>query len=277
MSFTENSKNGVVYMTAPNINTTHAFTTRTGGVSVGIFESLNLAQRAGDEPEKVRENYLRLCNALGISTDDLVCSTQVHGTHIRVITRDDCGDLLKPNSNRADGLITNTPGAALMVFTADCVPILLYDPVKKAVGAVHAGWRSTVANIAGIAVQEMEKEFGCSPADIKAAIGPCISKCCFETDADVADAIYNALPLNADSCLEQHGNKYMIDLKETNRILLVNAGVEDIEVSYECTSCLDDKYWSHRKTQGNRGSQAAIISLSRHSVLDTESRQLSNI
>ena len=264
MSFIENNTNGIVYMTSPNISTTHAFTTRIGGVSSGVFESLNLARRAGDEPYRVRENYSRLCSALGIRADDLVCSNQIHETSIRLITQDDCGGLFMPNPHKADGLITKTPGPALMVFTADCVPVLLYDPVRKAAGAVHAGWRSTVANIVGIAVQNMENEFGCSPADIKAAIGPCISKCCFETDADVADAVKKALPDNADDCIEssgnkQGGNKYLIDLKEINHILLSNSGVTDVEISSECTSCLYNKYWSHRKTQGNRGSQAAII------------------
>jgi len=259
MIFIENNKSGVVFMTSPNINTTHAFTTRIGGVSSGIFESLNLAQRVGDEPERVMENYSRLCNVLGINTDDLVRSTQVHGTNIRIVTRDDCGGLLNPNEPQADGLITNTPGVALMVFVADCVPILLYDPVKKAAGAVHAGWRSTVANITGIAVQKMVNEFGCSISDIKAAIGPCISKCCFETDTDVADAVQNALHENSKACIKKRGNKYLVDLKEANHFMLKNTGLNDIIVSDECTSCLADKYWSHRKTQGQRGSQAAII------------------
>ena len=259
MSFTENNKNTVVYMTAPNISTTHAFTTRIGGVSSGIFESLNLAQRAGDEPDKVMENYIRICNAIGISTDDIVRSTQVHGTNIRVVTRDDRGGLLKPDEPQADGLVTNSPGVALMVFAADCVPILLHDPVKKAVGAVHAGWRGTVANIVGVAVRKMADEFGCSPVDIRAAIGPCISACCFATDSDVADAVKEALPENADDLIKQHGHKYKVDLKETNRILITKAGLTDIAVSDECTSCLDKKYWSHRKTQGNRGIQTAVI------------------
>ena len=248
-------------MTAPNIQTTHAFTTRIGGVSGGIYESLNLAQRAGDEPDKVMENYTRICEALGISTDDLVRSTQVHGTHIRLVTRDDCGGLLKPNEPQADGLATNSSGVALMVFAADCVPILLYDPVQKAVGAVHAGWRSTTANIVGAAVQKMETEFGCSPADIKAAIGPCISKCCFETDSDVSDAVQEAIPHFADLCITQYGSKFMIDLKEINRILLSKSGIVDISISDECTSCSSEKYWSHRKTKGQRGSQVALIQL----------------
>ena len=247
-------------MTSPNINTVHAFTTRFGGVSTGIYESLNLAQKAGDDIN-VKENYARLCKALDISTDSLVCSTQVHGTTIRLASNDDCGNLLKPNPHKADALITQTPNVALMVFTADCVPILLFDPVRKVAGAVHAGWRGTAADIAGIAVLKMRESFGSYPADIKAAIGPCISKCCFETDEDVPAALLKTLSDNADSCYKKTGNKYMVDLKEANRILLTKAGVTDIVLSDECTCCSFDKYWSHRKTKGKRGTQAAIIML----------------
>jgi len=263
MVFTENNSHGVIYMTSPNIQTTHAFSTRFGGVSTGIYQSLNLAQRADDDFENVKENYTRLCNALSITTDDIVCSTQVHGTLIRVVTKVDCGGLFKPNANQADGAITNTPGVALLVFTADCVPILLHDPIKKVVGAVHAGWRGTVANVVGAAVHKMKSEFQCSPADIKAAIGPCISKCCYETDTDVADALRNTLSTEAENCLTQNGSKYFVDLKVANRILLTSEGLNDIAISNECTSCCCDKYWSHRKTSGKRGSQATLIVLGR--------------
>jgi len=267
LNFIENNTNGVLYMTAPNIDATHGFTTRYGGVSCGIYESLNLAQRAGDDPENVKENYLRLCKTLGISTDDIVCSAQVHGTHIRCVTKEDCGALFQPEPQpltpryEGDALITNTPGVALMVFTADCVPVLLFDPVKNATGAVHAGWRGTVAGIAEKAVKMMTNEYGCSPADIHAAIGPCISGCCFETDADVADAVTIVLNEKAGSCISKKGNKFLVDLKEVNRIILSNAGLTNITVSDECTSCLCDKYWSHRKTNGRRGTQAAVIGL----------------
>jgi len=267
MTFIENPTNGVVYMTSPNISTRHAFTTRFGGVSSGIFESLNLAFRAGDPPENVNENYHVLCRTLGISTEDIVCSNQVHGDHIRIATRDDCVGLFSPaqsvlaKSHRADGLITQTPGVALMIFTADCVPILLHDPILGVIGAVHAGWRGTAMDIAATAVRKMKTLFGCSPADIKAAIGPCISKCCYETDRDVADAMRETLPDAADDCLTRSGDKYMVDLKEANRLLLARAGLIDIEVSDECTSCHSDKYWSHRKTRGQRGSQAAVITM----------------
>ena len=248
-----------MFMTSPNIEAKHAFTTRIGGVSGGIYESLNLAQRAEDDLDNVKENYKRICEALGINTDDIVCSNQVHGTHIRVVTRDDCGKLFKPNTHQADGLITQTPGVALMVFVADCVPVLLYDPVKKVAGAVHAGWRGTAANISGIAIDKMKNEFGCSPSNIKAAIGPCISKCCYETDSDVADALLKTLESKAERCLTKKGNKYFVDLKEANRLIMENAGLKDIIISDECTSCLYKKYWSHRKTKGQRGSQAAVI------------------
>jgi len=265
--FIEKTSGEVVYMISPNIDTPHAFTTRFGGVSSGIYGSLNLAQRAGDDLDNVRENYDRLCKALDISVDDIVCSNQVHGTHIRVATRDDRGGLFVAgqgsgvNPNQADGILTQTPGVAPMVFTADCVPILLYDSVNNVAGAVHAGWRSTVSDIAGTAVRKMVSEFGCQAADIKAAIGPCISKCCFETDADVADAMRDAMPDTADTCFVQCNEKYMVDLKAANRIFLENAGVTDIVISNECTSCSSDKYWSHRKTGGQRGSQAAVIAI----------------
>ena len=261
MPFTENNVDSVVYMTAPDIATTHAFTTRYGGASNGIFDSLNLGMRLGDDPDNVTENYNRICHALGITINAIVCSNQVHGTGIRVVTREDRGRLFLPNPHQSDGLITNVSDVSLLIFTADCTPILLYDPVRRAAGAVHAGWRGTVADIAGAAVKKMTDIFGCKPADIRAAIGPCISKCCYETGRDVADAINDTLGSDADECFGRLGGTTMVDLKTANRILLQNAGVRDISVSSECTSCRSDKYWSHRKTNGRRGSQSAIIAI----------------
>ncbi|MCL2221319.1 MAG: peptidoglycan editing factor PgeF [Oscillospiraceae bacterium] len=253
MSFREIISHSVTYMTAPGIQATHAFTTRHGGVSSGIYSTLNLAQKAGDEIENVKENYALICRAMGLDTRAIVCSNQVHGTHIRVATIEDTGKLFKPNPHEADGLITDSPCVALMVFTADCVPILLHDPIRKVIGAVHAGWRGTASNIAGEAIRKMETVFECKCSDIRAAIGPCISKCCYETDSDVA----SALP----DFSSKYGEKFMVDLKDANRRLLDKSGVKNIEVSEECTSCKSDKYWSHRKTKGKRGTQAAIIVL----------------
>lgn len=248
-------------MTSSNIGTPHAFTTRIGGVSGGVFASLNLSAGVGDDFAAVRENYAILRRALGMTAGIFTCSKQVHGANIRIAEKEERGEPPPPPDIGADGMITCETGLALMVFTADCVPILLHDPVRGAIGAVHAGWRGTTAGIAIAAVRAMADAFGCVPVDIRAAIGPCISKCCYETDSDVADALRAQLGATAERCIERRGSKYMIDLKEANRILLEHAGLRDIEVSDECTSCLSDKYWSHRKTNGLRGSQAAIIEL----------------
>jgi len=243
-------------MTAPNIDTTHAFSTRFGGVSSGIFATLNLGLNLDDKQENIRENYKRLCDAIGIETDDIVFSNQVHGTTIRTVSKSDRGGLFIPGKPQADGLITNEPGVALMVFTADCVPILLHDPVKGAIGAVHAGWRGTADEIAKVAVQKMNAAFNCNPSDIHVAIGPCISKCCYEVGKDVA---YSFCAFK--ECITEHNGKYKADLKECNRVMLAAAGITDISISDECTHCNNDKYWSHRFTKGQRGSQAAIITM----------------
>ena len=259
--FTENQTNEIVYMTAPNIQATHAFTTRPGGVSRGFFASLNLGLSSGDDIDCLKENYERLCNGLSISSGSLVRSRQIHGARIRTVTCVDCGKLNSPPEYEADGMITRDSGVALIVFTADCVPILLHDPCRNVIGAVHSGWRGTAANIAGAAVGGMESAFGCAPSDIMAAVGPCISKCCYEVGPEVAEALRLSLGKEAESCLEAKGEKFMADLSEANRLLLARAGLRDITVSGECTSCLSDKYWSHRRTKGRRGSQAAVIAL----------------
>ena len=259
MSFDENTSNAIVYMTAPNIQATHAFTTRGGGVSQGIYSSLNLGVNCGDDPALVRENYNLICGALGITVFNIVCSNQVHGAHVRGVTLEDRGEFFKSKPQKADGLITGDAGVALMVFTADCVPILLHDRIRSVIGAVHAGWRGTVLDIAGVAVQRMVNEFGCCRTDISAAIGPSISKCCYETGQDVTDALRITLGKAADDCICVQGDRFMVDLKESNRLLLERAGLIDIAISDECTFCRSDKYWSHRRTNGQRGSQGAII------------------
>jgi len=256
-------------MTAPNITATHAFSTRFGGVSSGIFATLNLGLNLDDDKANVRKNYKRLCDAIGISADDIVFSNQVHGTTIRAVSKSDRGGLFTPGKPEADGLITNEPGVALMVFTADCVPILLYDPVKSVISAVHAGWRGTAAGIASVAVQAMINEFDCNPYDIKAAIGPSISMCCYEVGDEVVDALMNkagemSIDLGGNVCVPSSNSKYKVDIKEFNRLMLIKSGITDISVSNECTSCKNDKYWSHRYTNGQRGSQVAIITLLKH-------------
>lgn len=266
---TEHQINGVTFLAADGFLTAggvaHGFSTRIGGVSEGIYASLNLGSTRGDEPDCVRENYRRFCNAIGASVEHVVMTNQIHSTIIRTATPADVkADLYDPEGYDCDGLITNIPGLALTIFSADCIPVLLYDPVKKVIAAVHAGWRGTAGDIAGKAARQMQDEYGCASETILAAIGPGISQCCFETHSDVPDAMAEALgDLVKPYIISLENGKFKVDLKGINKALLVQAGVspDRIEVSGDCTACLPEKYWSHRVTQGKRGSQAAILQL----------------
>ena len=263
MTFKQNSKNGLVWMTAPTIKINHAFTTRAGGISEGVYASLNLSEIMGDSEWAVRENYSRLCETCGFSLARLAVAKQVHGTEVRAVTSADSHELFDAIPYEADGLMTDEKGLALAVFTADCVPILLYDPVRGVAAAVHAGWRGTAADIAGKAVRKMGEVYGCDPGDICAAIGPSIGKCCFETDNDVPDAMRALLGAEAEKFIFPRGEKQTVNLRWINRRLLEKAGVlkKNIAVSGECTMCRHNKYWSHRYTNGQRGSMASVIML----------------
>ena len=244
------------------ITAPHAFTTRSGGVSTGIYESLNLGVRLGDDPNCVNENYRRAMTALDMPLHRLVRSRQVHRDDVLIADESHAIDLFDPIPYEADGLITNIPNLPLMVYTADCIPVLLHDPVAKAVGAVHCGWRSTVMDITGKAIRLMGEHFGTKPANIHAAIGEGISLCCFETGEDVREGVMNALGEEKFIFPKENG-KYMIDLKGVVRELLIRSGLspENIDINPECTVCLHDKYWSHRYTKGQRGIQSAVIML----------------
>ncbi len=258
---------GVPLICAENLTnaggTVHGFSTRLGGVSAGIFSSLNLSSTRGDDPACVRENYARLCATVGADPHRLVLTKQVHECTIRTVTEKDIqADVCAPVQQECDALITRTKGLGLVVFTADCIPILLYDPVRKAVAAVHAGWRGTAGNIGGKTVERMQREFGTCPADLIAAIGPGISQCCFETDEDVPRAMETNLGDVVQPFLQTGpGTKFHVDLKGIHTALLRQAGVTNIEVCPDCTACCPDLYWSHRITKGRRGNQGAIILL----------------
>ena len=243
----------------------HGFSTREGGVSEGIYASLNLGPNRGDEREHVLENYRRFTAAIGAQAEGLVCAHQVHGDTVRCVTTADRGKgLERPWDFEADGLITDVPGLCLAVLTADCLPILLYDPVRRVVGAVHAGWRGTALGIAAKAVERMVDCYGCDRLDILAAIGPGISKCCFETHEDVPNAMTEAMGASALHCIQVlPTGKFRVDLKALNAKRLESAGLdpEHIAISGDCTACLPEKYWSHRITKGERGSQAAMIAI----------------
>lgn len=260
MSVITNKVGSLEYLTAEGISVPHCFTTRYGGVSAGYLSSMNLGIHRGDKPENVWKNYEILGDALGFDVDNLVFTRQTHTDIVRVVDERNRGEgLLREVEPECDALVTNTPGLVLAAFTADCTPILLQDPVTGAVGAVHAGWRGTVADIAGNAVRTMEREFGARPGDIRAAIGPNIGVCCFETHADVPDAVRAVLGEEAEAFIVPVGEKFRVDLKGVNAALLRRAGVREIEISCGCTACQPDRFWSHRRMGNDRGSLAAII------------------
>ena len=167
--------------------------------------------------------------------------------------------LYGPPMPDCDGLVTATPGTVLVVFTADCTPILLWDPVTGAVGAAHAGWRGTAAAIAAKTVEAMAASFGSRPENIRAAIGPNIGPCHFETDKDVPQALRAAFGAEMENFIRPQGEKFYVDLKAVNAWVLRQAGVRAIDVSDDCTYCQPERFWSHRVTQGRRGSQGAVI------------------
>jgi len=247
------------YLQADGITVPHCFTTRLGGVSTGFLASMNLGVSRGETLENVGENYAVLGRALGFDPKNLVLTRQIHSDIVRVVTKADHLGVDHHDYPECDGLVTNDPGTALVIFTADCTPILLHDPVTGAVGACHAGWRGTAADIAGKTVRAMAENFGTDPKNIRAAIGPNIAACCFETDADVPDAMLAALGDAAKQHITPKGEKYYVNLKAINAQFLHRAGVRHIDISDACTACRTDLFWSHRRMGQQRGSQGAII------------------
>ena len=248
------------YLAAEGISAPHCFTTRLGGVSSGILSSMNIGTHRGDDPDNVLKNYAILGAAIGFDPKKLVLTHQTHTDIVLQVGKNQHGaGLFLPELPECDGLITNEPGTALVVFSADCTPILLHDPVTGAVGAAHAGWRGTAAQIGAKTVQAMVNAYGCRPENICAAIGPNIGTCCFETDGDVPAAMVQSYGEAAREFIFPRGNKYYVNLKGLNALSLQQLGVGRIDVSDQCTVCQPDRFWSHRLTGSNRGSQGAII------------------
>ena len=258
-----NHKGALEYLTAPLLSETpHCFSTRFGGVSEGCLESLNLGVHRGDAPENVMENYRILGEAVGFKPEHTVFTKQVHSDIVEVVGKQERGrGLLRPVENACDGLITNETDVVLTVFSADCTPVLLFDPVLRVIGAVHAGWRGTAAKIPARAVEKMIAVYGCRPENIRAAIGPCISQCCFETDNDVPNAMIDAFGNAANEATRSVGQKYYVNLKLLNALALREVGVTMIDIAEECTACEPHRFWSHRKVGNQRGSLAAMIGL----------------
>ena len=271
MSFLTHDHGGVVYHTSSILDASglvHGFSTRLGGVSGGDYASLNF-RGSGPDPdrqENVRENYRRFCAALGTALGDVVQSRQVHEDTVRHVTGADRGKgLFVTTDYTADALVTNETGLNLMVFSADCIILLLHDPVSRCVGAVHAGWRGPALDLPAKTVREMGRLFGAKPEHIRVAVGAGIGPCCFETHDDVPEAMRAAFGGGAEKYISPRGEKWTVDLKAVNAWRLREAGVQEgrMDISPVCTACHTDLYWSHRVSGDRRGVQGALIGLRR--------------
>lgn len=268
-----NENKGVTYLTYPAFEKFpefyHGFSTRLGGVSKGIYSSMNLSFTRGDEEEAVLENYRRIADAIGFSMEGIVCSDQTHTVHIRQVTEADKGKgvLQKKDYTDIDGLITNVPGITLTTFYADCVPLFFLDPVNKAAGLAHSGWRGTVGRMGEKMVRAMKDAFGSEPENLYAGIGPSICQDCYEVSADVADRFreeFQGYEEDAGLLYKTKPGKYQLNLWKANEIVLTEAGILREHISFPgiCTCCNPEFLFSHRASQGKRGNLCAFLGVS---------------
>lgn len=245
----------------------HGFSTRLGGVSKGHLASMNLSFSREDGRETVNTNFQRICSFLGTSNENLVFSDQVHDTKIRMVTKEDQGKgiVKKRDYSGVDGLITNIPGLVLVTFYADCVPLYFVDIKKKAIGLSHSGWRGTVHKMGLKTVEAMKRQYGSNPKDIITVIGPSICEECYEVREDVMLEFKQSFAKEklGDILKEKADGKYQLDLWVANKIILLEAGIpdENITVSGICTCCNSSLLYSHRASNGKRGNLAAFLSI----------------
>lgn len=263
--------NGVYYFQFPLLEksgiVTHGFSTKIGGVSKGVYAQMNLGVSRGDDPEAVLENYRRIANVLHMPWERMVLSHQTHTTNIRVVTEKDAGAGLvkKRDYENVDGLITNIPNLPLVTFYADCVPLYFVDPVHRAIGLSHSGWRGTVNRMGQCTVEAMKAEYHSRPEDILACIGPSICSECYEIGEEVAQEFEKAfLPAQNEQILKQKPDgKYLLNLWKANEIILLEAGIkkEHLAITDVCTKCNPDLLYSHRVMGNQRGNLAAFLCL----------------
>ena len=242
----------------------HAFTTKRGGVSTGDCESLNLGWGRGDTEEHVRRNYQILAQALDVPAPRVTMTHQVHRDEVSVVTEEHVGmGLTRPMAWESDAIVTALPDTPLAGFYADCVVTLLFDPATRTCGVCHAGWRGTALGILGKTAEVMASRLGTRRESLVAVMGPSIHTCCFETDADVPEAMERELGACVRPFITARGPKFHVDLQGVNALLLRQAGLrpENIVDSGICTRCECGEFWSHRATNGRRGVQAGVISV----------------
>lgn len=268
----DQEKDGVRYLQFPSLIETgvcrHLFSTRVGGVSEGHLGTMNLSYTRGDLKENVDENFARIANVLQCKPEDFVLSMQTHTTNVRKVTAVDKGRGITRalGYTDVDGLITNEPGIVLSTFYADCVPLYFVDPVKKAIGLSHSGWRGTVEKMGKVTVEKMTQEYGCDPKDIIAAIGPSICVDCYEVSMDVAEQFLDAFAGadNIDRIVRKKSSqKAMLDLWQANLAVLLEAGLTGKHITLPdiCTSCNKELLFSHRASNGKRGNLGAFLVL----------------
>ena len=245
----------------------HGISTRLGGVSEGFLGSMNLSYTRGDDPAHVDENYRRMAAAIGVKPEHMVCTHQTHTTNVRIVTREDAGKGVtrEKDYKDVDGLITNVPGICLVTFYADCVPLYFVDPVKKAIGLSHSGWRGTVGKIGKVTVELMQKTYGSDPKDILAAIGPSICQDCYEVSEDVIVKFQKSFEEKywTELFYQKENGKYQLNLWKANELVFEEAGIlkKHIAVTNVCTHCNPDILFSHRTTGNKRGNLSAFLAL----------------
>lgn len=269
----QNKAGDVEYLTFPILDNipcvSHLFTTRIGGVSEGIYSSMNVSFTRGDKEEAVMENFRRIADIFKVPLESFVCSDQTHTTNIRIITKEDMGKGLTKERDYIDidGLITDESGIVLSTFYADCVPLYFVDPVKKIIGLSHSGWKGTVGKIGLKTVEKMQETFGSRPEDIVCAIGPSICKDCYEVSEDVVLEMKRAFANNEQVMRQiaypKENGKYLLDLWKANEFILQEAGIkkEHIQITDICTCHNPDYLFSHRASMGKRGNLGAFLML----------------
>ena len=261
----------VAYLMFPLLEKTglvkHGFSTRIGGVSEGIFSSMNLSFHRGDKEECVHENFRRMAEALGTRTEHMVFSNQTHTTNVRVVTKEDQGKgIHRPlDYQDIDGLVTNEREVMLVTVYADCVPVYLVDTKHKAIGLCHSGWRGTVGKISQETLRVMKENFQTEAEDVIVGIGPSICQDCYEVSEDVVLEVEKSFGKEymGELVYAKENGKYQLNLWRANELALLQAGVpkQQIQTTDICTCCNSRYLFSHRATAGRRGNLAAFLEL----------------
>lgn len=265
--FEEKIMEGVPLLTYPLLEktefVTHGFTTRMGGVSEGYCSTMNISTTRGDDPKAIEENQRRLARALGVRVEDFTYTHQTHTTNVAVVREEDRGKRFM----ETDGMVTDVPGICLVTFYADCVPLYFVDPVHRAIGLSHSGWRGTVKRMGQVTLERMKEAYGTKPEDVFAAIGPSICQDCYEVSGDVIEEFREIFSEFVWSQLfyEKENGKYQLNLWRANQIVLTEAGVEaqNIAVTNLCTHCNPEILFSHRSTGVKRGNLSALLAIKR--------------